>query len=320
MTEYEKREIYTKIINEISKTVKSKLLEFEQNDKDDIINYINTIPYELRKDVQEDFFSYVFESIDELSPISKFNDPNTFDPNVIYTPEEVVSFMISKYGGKYKNFFKVQEKQHKIKCITYLPQFPKFLKSVEKDMKTLGWFIGTSEDITDRDGFTWRIYQFEPFNQKNESETIRQYSYLYHIAPLIWLESILKDGIIKRSSSNYNPQHFAYPERVYLVEGSHDETTMYKLAQTLYRNKRRDNALTPSKYAILKLNIDDIPADIPMYYDPNYKYGVFVEENIPADSIIDIKIYDCKKDKYIIYGKWDEIKSKIAALIKKFLK
>lgn len=49
-------------------------------------------------------------------------------------------------------------------------------------------------------------------------------------------------------------------------------------------------------------------------------YGVFVEENISSDAIIDIKIYDCEKDRYIIYGRLDKLKAKIASLLKKLLK
>lgn len=320
MTYNEKIILYEEIINQTSKTLK-KLMNFEDNVDDDIIKFINNIPYELRKDVQEDFFSYIFESVDFESPISDFNEVDDFDKDIIYTLEEVVKLMTEKYGGKYKNFFNIKRKtNHNVKCILYLPQFPEFLKSVEKDMKILNWFIGTSEDIIDESGFKWRVYQFEPYNQKNEASTIRKYQYLYHLTSLIWLESILKNGIIKRSSTNYNPKHFAYPERIYLVEGSHDEETMYKLAQTLYRNKRRDNRFASSKYAILKIDINCIPENVPMFYDPNYMYGVFVEENISSDTIIDIKIYDCEKDRYIIYGRLDKLKAKIASLLKKLLK
>lgn len=246
------------------------------------------------------------------SPLSE--DVQTDALKKIYSPEAASRHIIDKYG-LFPWQIRIQNKHHDIKFIVILPNDPQIVNMMRADLEKLGYYLGTEMDVYYQGRERYRGYIFEPYHQKEESANIRRYGCLYHVTPVTNLESILKRGLIPHSS-DYT-ERFAYPERVYMVEGSHDPDTLCDLAKVLYINKRRRNKHAESKYAIITLDIKSIPADIPMYYDGNYEYGVFVEKNIPADTIISIEIYDCEKQRFVNYGVWDKLKSKILSLFKK---
>ena len=123
---------------------------------------------------------------------------------------------------------------------------------------------------------------FEPRFSKNISNEIKEkYDCLYHATPTIYVDKILKQGLIPKSKSNL----YFYPDRVFCMNGNRlndEQITVLKYVQ-LARGcgKHFDN----NEFTILKIDTKRLPDDIKFYVDPMSPNAVFTYDNIPPQAI-----------------------------------
>lgn len=55
-------------------------------------------------------------------------------------------------------------------------------------------------------------------------------------------------------------------------------------AQMLYNEDT--NPINEGKYKIFILDVDKIPNNVKLYYDPAFTYGVFTPNNVPPTAIV----------------------------------
>ncbi len=194
-------------------------------------------------------------------------------------PKELFEIVVPKGGGK------------KIYC-TYYPE-----KTAEKLVRAAFEYCGYSYSVTKSTTYSMNgIYQTDVFEEKNPKdndteEILSSQKYLLHITPEYYLEKILKNGIVPKSKN----LRFNFPERVYLLNGDTSEGYVLGLAYEFSRMKASsaaesgyDGYRDDNKWAVIKIDVSKLPADIKLFKDPNYDGGIFTPNNIPPETISEV--------------------------------
>ena len=148
----------------------------------------------------------------------------------------------------------------------------------------------------------WSFIRFVPINQKNCRNTVRNNSqYLYHITEISSIENIINNGLILNNLS-----HPENKPRIFMITCNRSDLKQKYNISFNYDNYidglarricqyRTGTFKTNWKYAIIKIDIDRIPNNIPLYWDIySFPFAVFTENDIPSDAIIDYKIMSLK--------------------------
>ena len=216
--------------------------------------------------------------------------------------------------------FQVRKLEDKVEFIDFI--VPKTsLKQFIKEMHDAGFFANVNPELI-RNSINngpfyrfsnqpniielcnnWTFVRFLPYSYEDNRKIIRQNSrYLYHFCPSVYVDNILKIGIIVD-----NRAHPDYPKRVFSVIPcrqdlsnwdyiSHEfpiEAYVNGLISRLINNMQKQNKqMNRNDYSCLKIDIDKIPNSVHFGFDFNsYPYAVFCEDTIPSDAIIDVKTY-----------------------------
>lgn len=329
-------EIYNKVIEEIQFVVKKSLNETEFNNYESLCERIIE-NFEI-KSYGFDIDKISKKELDEVwnrnvplileSDFCEFSlrEPLSEPPSgKIYSADVVAKLLNNKYSLKKWQFYVHSFTNTKrVLCIVAIPcnGVLNFIDSnIIKDADRLGYFYANSKTTYDSDNRKWKLYIFEPKNQKNEASNIRKSKYLYHITPIKNLKSIQENGFIPHSREQEMKGYVCYPERTFFlpsVENKIDNIVMVeRMALQLFNHIPGKTFKTPSEYAIFTIDMRKIPENIEMFYDPDSDYGIYVKENIPATCISDVEIYDCrKKERIDKNGFWKKLKEKLLSLFK----
>ena len=107
----------------------------------------------------------------------------------------------------------------------------------------------------------------------------REEKNLFHLTPLYNKQKILTGGFSPRCRNEI----FKYPGRIYFIRGSAGEEEIINLGIQLSQdNNSRGNDL---HYVVFDIDVNKIGDEVKIYKDPNYKNGVFIDENIKPDCI-----------------------------------
>ena len=71
------------------------------------------------------------------------------------------------------------------------------------------------------------------------------------------------------------------------MRGSTDEEIIKSFGKKLCSKNASEG--NNDEYALITIDVDKIPENVKMYYDPNFTFGIYVKENIRPNVIIDIK-------------------------------
>ena len=191
--------------------------------------------------------------------------------------EEVKKIISTKYLLKDKQFI-ITKNANEIYIALLIPNIGENIKLLEDDMKQLGYFIGTVRNIKILN-MDWVQLQFEPLYQKDETESMTEKPYLFHITPNYNLDSIKKNGLLPKSDNS----KFNYPDRIYLIKYGISEHQIIHLAKQLcLLNKNPKN---DGNYSILAINTKKLPKNIKIFLDPNYEMGCYTNDIIPFDCV-----------------------------------
>lgn len=159
------------------------------------------------------------------------------------------------------------------------------LKMINKDMERYGYFFSHCKEFK-LHGMDWIALQFEPYVQDNVNYIVRNnMKFVYHITPVSNLKSILKTGL-KPKSKNFE---FKYPERLFFVKDNVSEEMRDLLSKKLMKNNKKYDK---KGYCELKIDVSKIPDNVDFFNDPLYEYGLYCEDKIPKDAIVDVRYID----------------------------
>lgn len=159
----------------------------------------------------------------------------------------------------------------------------------------------------------WVYLRFVPMSQKDVRSIIRKNSqYIYHITDVSNIELIKKNGIRldNRSHPEVQPRIFLLvPNRNDIINRDDVQQKynrelfdfndcLYRaLPLRLHQYRLADGSITEQnpyrwQFAIIRIDIDKIPADVEFYWDiHSFPFAFFTRDTIPADAIVD---YTCE--------------------------
>lgn len=253
------------------------------NDKD-VKKFLDSISDEEIKKIWIDYRKII--------KCASHDNPLTTDMELLLSEALINTYPVDKtveYISSYFDFIPEQIEVYKSEAennifhiIVYIPVINDNLKLLEKAMSLCGYYLGWPKREKIIEG-QFNKLQFEPMIQKDESKIIRkEEDKLLHLTPYYNVGKIKHIGFSPRSK-NYV---FEYPGRVYFMRGSTDEELIKSFGERLCtKNKSEGNN---GEYALITIDINKIPENVKMYYDPNFTFGIYVTENIKPNVITNI--------------------------------
>lgn len=153
-------------------------------------------------------------------------------------------------------------------------------------MGTCGYFEAT--DPIQRAGFFGLV--FEPHFSKDISEEIREkYNFLYHATPSIYVQKILKIGLVPKNKNTL----FFYPSRIYCMRGNNLSEDQIQIINNIQRERAKTAKTDDNSYTILVIDVSFLPRDIKFFVDPMAPDAILTHNNIPP---VAISVYGDLKD------------------------
>lgn len=214
---------------------------------------------------------------------NKFHEPAAIKEAIgdIIPPDDLLKEIYRKYSLP-QGFARKEEHFHRIYVYIIVALVGKNVELIKDDMERAGYFLSVMGDVTEVEGMSFQLMQFEPTSQLQEDITDlvkSRYDVLYHWTPSYCVDGIMQDGLIPSNRSSI----FKYSPRTYLMEGDSTDEQMIYLGRLLCaRNASQENN---GEYALLAVNLEGLDESIRFYYDPNSEIGVYTEQTIPSDKI-----------------------------------
>ena len=236
-----------------------------------------------------------FPDIGELVSKIKYSNPNIRD-FVDYEQEELNESLMSTYdANKVKRIvcrkFGLDDSQFSINPVfdngtrvdMAVIMIPKSVSKSEKGeikqfMNSCGYFENFNEIVQGDKVFL----MFEPRFSKDIIDEIKsKYKRLYHATPTVYVEKILKKGLIPRSKNTL----FFYPNRVYFMRGDNLNNTQINTFKNIQGERGRSKHYDNNEYTILSIDTSKLQDNIKFYVDPNVENGIMTYDNIPPSAI-----------------------------------
>jgi len=145
-------------------------------------------------------------------------------------------------------------------------------------MQTLGYFECVPQNFVKGK----IILIFEPHFSTNISNEIRnKYKILYHATPTIYVDKILKSGLIPRNKNTL----FFYPSRVYCMRGNNLSDEQISILKNIQAQRGATTHHDNNEYTILSIDVSKLPTTIKFYADPMAPHAIFTHDNIPPQAI-----------------------------------
>ena len=155
-----------------------------------------------------------------------------------------------------------------------IPNNNMFIEKIEKVMTLCGYFCSVKHDYPEVEN--WIYLNFEPKNQDDVNEYVRNMKYIFHVTPEKYINKIKKIGL----KPTFKNKFFSYPDRVYFFINDTSPEEIYSLKNQLKQNN--------DKYCLLVIEVSKIPDNVNSYLDPNFEYGIYTNDNIPNGSIVEM--------------------------------
>lgn len=239
----------------------------------------------------EDF--YVRQWVD----YSEIKHPvNYSSPLALYMRNELKEGLIHTYPvdktvDYIRNYFKLDVNQIKkvpsengvYYIIVEIPTISDNLEQVIKAMNLCGYYLSYPKfDSVPKN--KWVTLQFEPKFQEDDTEKIKANTdKLIHLTPSYNLDKIKKIGFTPKTKNGL----FDFPDRVYFLTDGTDVNSLINIAKNLKDYKSNSDFI--KSFSVIFVDVDLIPDKIKLYLDPNYIFGVYTYDNIPADTISEIE-------------------------------
>ncbi len=163
-------------------------------------------------------------------------------------------------------------------------------------MSSCGYFKNQKQAVT-KDG-NFYIYVFEPTFSKDITQLVKnRCRFLYHMTPKIYLNKILRNGIVPKGSNEGGSGRFFYPDRTFLMMGDVPPTKRNTALYSVQKLKKvrlngMDNENVPSDHVMLKIDTALLSDDMKFYADPLTNNSIFTYDTISPNAIVDIEDFD----------------------------
>ena len=145
-------------------------------------------------------------------------------------------------------------------------------------MSTCGYFLAYPQEIYEE----IIVLIFEPrFSENIFTEIKEKYNYLFHATPTIYVNKILKNGLIPKNKNTL----FLYPDRTFCMKGDVLTNNDIGLLKNVQMQRGKTVKYDNNEYTILKIDISMLPENMKMYTDPMAKGAIFTYDNIPPSAI-----------------------------------
>lgn len=297
----DKKKLYNKIMNSVSKHVKNVLNEGMSLE---ISNIKNTI-YD---------FDYVFDDFEQIPDterkrqymmsLSSFAKGFPYDHKISFINETyyINEVATKTYDVKYtinemKTLFGFEDWQLKgyfnpgiqVKLMVIIGNIYDNKESLIKAMESYGWsfaFESLKKIINNGIEEQWIMLHFDPMFQKSVNDEISLHPILFHWTPEYNIENIKKEGLIPKSD-NYI---FKYPPKIHLMKGTISNSEKLKFGRILcIANKDPRNN---KNYILIDIDTRKIPYHIDYFYDPRYKYGYYTKDKICKEPLIKFNLFN----------------------------
>lgn len=155
-------------------------------------------------------------------------------------------------------------------------------------MKACGYYV-SEKFRQDEDDASLGYIVFEPIFQNDISSNIREScKYLYHMTPSIYVDKILKNGLVPRSKNSI----YSYPDRIYFMKG--DDLTqeqcmvLKNIQDARFYATPFGNPKEKYEYSLVIVDVSQIPENVKMFTDTASNDAIFTYDNIPTTAIKDI--------------------------------
>lgn len=198
--------------------------------------------------------------------------------------DTVIESLLLKYGFSKKWQITKRILANNIPVIMAVADIEENFAMVDADMDKAGYFMGFQKIVNIKD-MQWRILQYEPMYEFDQTNILRYYPLAYHWTPVYHLENIKKNGFVPKTENRaYN-----YPPRVYFLNGAAPRPEIMALGQNLC--KANIDGRNDGKYALIYVSTDKIPKEFKFYYDPNMRNAMYTTDIISSDVIDKIEKY-----------------------------
>lgn len=288
-----------KVLREINE-MKSLILRMEQklswyeseslkeslNKNEPIVFDLKQIGYEKLKELDNFKLTYCWDSF-ENHIAKNGNGEYLFEKVFDLLPsDEVVRQILNNYQLNDWQIKKV-EMYHNISVYILISTKTTKKDEITNDMDRMGYFKASEKDIVYGDMRLLQI-KFEPKTQNDETDKIKSiFDFMYHLSPSYNEESILKEGLLPKSSDS---QFLSHPNRVYLMNGDVGEHNIITLGRHLCEQNK--NTMNDGSYTLFQVNLQGLPENVRFYKDPNAIIGAFTETVIPPTFIQMIRRYN----------------------------
>lgn len=224
------------------------------------------------------------------SPISKLAEGLTYaSAKKTAQADRVVLEMTVKYGLNKQWQIKKRIAENNVPIIIAVADIGENSYLIESDFANAGYFLGfnRAENI---DGMKWKILQFEPIHQEDNTDEIRKNNIAYHWSPSYNKAFILKNGFIPSSNNNL----FSYPPRVHFMCGTCTNQELTDIGRALCEanSDKRNNG----NYSLFYIDTTEIPEDVKFYYDPNMPNAMYTYNELPISVILNVREYKLKRN------------------------
>jgi hypothetical protein len=186
--------------------------------------------------------------IGSFTRLNPLNESNAIHRGDVYNAYDAVEYIKQKYPDLEDEQITIEKKANgNVSFIIILPNKDTVVDDLIYNVGRLGYYVGR-KGYRKYGPFLWAVYQFEPKSQPNvRSKILSDYNVLIHVTPAENLKSIKKNGLVPKQSDDYNNDHFAYPERTYILCSRNDANYLEYAENTAYTfyTERKDDGNFP---------------------------------------------------------------------------
>lgn len=266
---------YTLTENDIKCIVKETIQEYVENSRREVFDLSKITPEMAAKQ----FVDYA--TMEPVGFTTLNYDKVEEEANSSRPLSEVKADMMAKYQWDPWQFT-INRLANNIEVALLIPNFGQNISTVISDMNKNGYFKGYERDVPIC-GLPYKELRFEPLYQESERNTVLNLGMIFHSTHKDNIPNILQNGLIPYSK---NPK-FSYPKRVYFSKFVSDIRHICDITKQL-ADVNNTNVLD---YCIITIDTKKIPENVDFYLGPIYENGIFTNDIIPPECIMNVKTF-----------------------------
>ena len=250
--------------NEIKRIVKETIQEYIEKFRKEVFDLSKITP----EMVEKQFVDYA-----TMEPVGfTVLNYNKIEEDVNYSRplSEVRADMMAKYQWDPWQFV-VTQISNNIEIALLIPDYNQNIPTIISDMNKNGYFKGYERSVL-INNLPYKELRFEPLYQESERNTVINMGMIFHSTYKNNIPNILQNGLIPDSK---NPKFTSDIRKICDIT--------VQLANVNHKNVL--------DYCIITIDTKKIPDNVDFYFDPIYENGIFTNDIIPPECIMNVKTF-----------------------------